>query len=128
MARQLDAARYFSLTTYRKDGRGVDTPVWFAGGDGTYYVFSAGNAGKVKRLRRASRARVAACDVRGRLLAGWIPADAYLLSSREDVAAALADLRRKYGWQMRVADAMAKLSGRFGKRTYIRVETHEQPE
>ena len=79
-------------------------------------------------LTRAWPSSSAACDVRGRLLAGWIPAEAYLLSSPEDTAAALAALRRKYGWQMRVADVMAKLSGRFGKRTYIRVETHEHPE
>ena len=124
MTRTLDTARYFSLTTYRRDGRGVDTPVWFGGSDGTYYVFSAGDAGKVKRLRRSSSARVAPCDVRGRIQGEWAAADAYLLSEAEEILRALASLRRKYGWQMRLADVLSKLTGRFDRRAYIRVETH----
>ncbi len=127
MLRDLDSARYFSLTTYRKDGRGVDTPVWFAGAAGTYYLFSAGDAGKVKRLRRSPRAKVAVCDVRGKVLGTWIPAEAQLLGDAREIALALTALRRKYGMQMRVADMLAKLSGRFGKRAYIKVQTHEQP-
>ena len=126
MAHELDAARYLSLTTYRRNGDGVDTPVWFGGSDGTYYVFSAGDAGKVKRLRLSSGARVAACDVRGALQGEWIPAQAYLLSDADEVARALAALRRKYGWQMWLADVLAKLTGRFDRRAYIRVEIHER--
>jgi PPOX class probable F420-dependent enzyme len=126
MMRTLDAARYLSLTTYRRDGRGVDTPVWFAGADGIYYVFSAGDAGKVKRLRRSSSARVAPCDVRGKLLGDWVAADAHLLADAAEVHRALASLRRKYGWQMRLTDVLARLTGRFDRRAYIRVETHDR--
>ena len=125
---ELDSANYFSLTTYRKDGRSVDTPVWFAGSAGTYYVFSAGDAGKVKRLRRSPQARVAACDVRGRLQGDWIPASAHLLSDPQAVADALQALRRKYGFQMWMADLFSRLSGRFNKRAYIRVDLDEQSE
>ena len=49
----LDQAAYFSLATFRKSGVAVETPVWFAGDKQTYYVFSAGQAGKVKRLRNS---------------------------------------------------------------------------
>ena len=54
----LDRYRYLSLATYRASGAQVATPVWFAEVDGTLYVFTAGDSGKVKRLRRSSRARI----------------------------------------------------------------------
>ena len=114
-------AKYFSLATFRKDGRKVATPVWFATNGDVHYVFSAGDAGKVKRLRNSNRAEVAACDVRGKLLGEWQEASAALFDDPEEVATALALLRKKYGWQMRMADWGARLAGRYGKRGYIRV-------
>ena len=49
----LDAARepYVCLATYRRDGREVRTPVWIAAEGGVFYVFSAPEVGKVKRIR-----------------------------------------------------------------------------
>ncbi len=40
----LDRARYVSLETFRRDGRGVRTPVWAAPRGGKLYVFSEANA------------------------------------------------------------------------------------
>ena len=48
---QLATADYFNLATFRKNGNAVATPVWFAPHGDTFYVFSAGDAGKVKRIR-----------------------------------------------------------------------------
>ena len=123
MASTLDDARYFSLATFRKNGDAVETPVWFAEGAaaGAYFVFSAGAAGKVKRLRRSDAARVAVCDVRGKLLGDWLPARAELVVEQGAVAEALSALRRKYGLQMWLTDWMSRLSGRFNQRTYIKV-------
>ena len=124
MGSSLDDARYFNLATFRKNGSAVETPVWFApskdDAPGVYYVFSAGDAGKVKRLRRDQTARVAACDVRGKLQGDWLQARAELIDGA-DADAALAALRRKYGWQMALADVLARLTGRFHRRAYIRV-------
>jgi hypothetical protein len=121
MGDPLAKAQYVNLGTFRRDGRRVGTPVWAARQDGAYYVFSAGDAGKVKRLRNSSRAEVAACDARGGLLGEWHPARAELIDQPEDVRAALEALRGKYGWKMRLTDALAKLTGRYEKRAYIRV-------
>src|SRR6202035_493524 len=60
-------AKYVNLETFKKDGNGVKTPVWAAPLDGKLVVMSAGDAFKVKRLRRDPHARVAACDVRGKV-------------------------------------------------------------
>ena len=82
---QLADAEYFSLATFRKNGNAVPTPVWFATAGDTYYVFSAPDAGKIKRIRLTSRARVAACDMRGKLLGDWIDAKARLVSDTEEI-------------------------------------------
>ncbi len=90
---KLADAEYFSLATFRKNGNAVPTPVWFAAAGDTYYVFSAPNAGKVKRIRLSSRARVAVCDIRGKLLGDWIEARARLVSDAEEIRTAYVSLR-----------------------------------
>ena len=119
---RLRSAPYVSLETFRRSGAGVATPVWCAADGEALYVFSAGDAGKVKRLRNGDRARLAVCDVRGRLLGAWHEAHAVLVDDPAEIDRALTSLRRKYGWQMGLADLGAKLTGRFAKRAYIRVE------
>jgi len=121
-------ARYFSLATFRRSGAMVATPVWFAEDEEVYYVFSAGDAGKVKRLRLGDTAQVAPCDVRGVVSGDWLTAKATLLADGAEIQHALKVLRRKYGWLMRMTDFFSQLSGRFEKRAYIRVEIHEPSE
>jgi PPOX class probable F420-dependent enzyme len=52
------AEKYVSLATYRRNGVEVKTPVWIARVGERYYVFSAGDAGKVKRIRATPRVRL----------------------------------------------------------------------
>ena len=119
---ELDTARYFNLATFRRDGRAVETPVWFATEGATHYVFSAGNVGKVKRIRNSSRARVAPCDVRGKLEGAWRDAKARLVTDPGEIARAYVVLRRKYGFSMLLLDLMAKIGGRYDKRAMIAVD------
>lgn len=99
----------------------VATPVWAAFEDGTYFIFSAGQAGKVKRLRNSGRARLAKSDLKGKLLGDWQDAEAEVLQDSERIEQALGALRKKYAFQMRLADVGAKLLGKFDKRAYIGV-------
>ena len=117
----LNRARYVSLATFRKSGAEVATAVWCAEDAGDFYVFSAADAGKVKRLRNRDRARLAVCDAKGKILGHWHDASAELIADTADVAHALQTLRAKYGWQMLLTDFFSKLSGRFDKRVYIRL-------
>ena len=117
-----EGARYLSLATFKRDGSEVPTPVWFAEIDGALYVFSERRAAKIKRLRNSSRARVAVCDARGRLRGDWMDASARVVDEPAAIDAAFAALRRKYGWQMRVADLLATLSGRIRNRAVIRIQ------
>jgi hypothetical protein len=120
MVHSLENAQYVSLGSYRKSGELVETPVWCAHADAAFYVFTAPDSGKVKRLRNGSRATLAVCDVRGKLLGERHPATAVLIDDPEEIERALTLLRRKYGWQMWLFDLGSRLTGRIHKRAYIR--------
>ena len=71
--------RYLSITSYRRDGRGVATPVWFVWRDGRLLVETDAASGKVKRIRRNPQVRVAICTASGRLRGEQVPAVAEIL-------------------------------------------------
>jgi uncharacterized protein len=116
------AEKYVSLATYRRNGVEVKTPVWIAELTGRYYVFSAGDAGKVKRIRAAPRVRLAACDVRGNVRSSWLEARAKIISDPALIMEVRKALRVKYGLMMRLTDAMASMTGRIRRRAYIEIE------
>jgi PPOX class probable F420-dependent enzyme len=59
---------YISLTTFKRDGTAVATPVWVVSDDRRRLLVLTGpDTWKVKRLRRDSRVVVAASDYRGRV-------------------------------------------------------------
>ncbi len=66
--RDLGAARYLLLTTYRRDGSAVATPVWVVSDGAALGVWTATGSGKVKRIRNNAAVTVAACTARGRPL------------------------------------------------------------
>ena len=117
----LDRHRYLSLATFRRDGGAVPTPVWFAEVDGLLYVFTAGDAGKVKRLRHSSRARVAPCDIRGHVEGDWQDATARIVTDGRAIQRARGAFRMKYGWRLRLLDLGSRLSGRIHRRAWIEI-------
>ena len=77
------AGRYLSITSYRHDGTGVATPVWFVTEDDQLLVMTAVGSGKVKRIRKNPFVTVFACSARGRPRGRPIAARAELLPSIE---------------------------------------------
>lgn len=116
------AEKYVSLATYRRNGVEVKTPVWIAELAGRYYVFSAGDAGKVKRIRATPRVQLAACDSRGNVRGAWIEGRAAIISDPVLITEVRAALRDKYGLVMRLLDAIATITGRVHRRAYIEIE------
>jgi uncharacterized protein len=114
--------KYVSLATYRRSGVEVKTPVWIAEVARRYYVFSAGDAGKVKRIRATPRVRIAACDVRGNIQSAWLEARARIVLDSALIAQARKALRSKYGLLMRLVDVMATITRRIRRRAYIEIE------
>lgn len=88
--------KYLNLETFRKNGQGVPTPVWFVEMDGVLYVRTGAESGKVKRVRNQSRVRVAPCDRMGKLYGDWMEASAYLVDGPM-VEQVNSLIKRKYG-------------------------------
>lgn len=65
-----ERANYVSLTSYRKDGSAVVTPIWIAPAEGKLYFFSEVAAYKVKRIGRNPEVTLQPCNVRGKLTPG----------------------------------------------------------
>lgn len=87
--------RYINLTTFRRNGRPVGTPVWFVLDDGRILVYTEKQSGKAKRIRASKRATVAPCDVRGRVTGDVMMAYGRELP-RAEHARALRMLESKY--------------------------------
>ncbi len=109
--RALSGRKYISLETYRRTGVGVRTPVWFAEADGTLYVYSLAEAGKVKRVRATSRVRIAPCDLRGNLKGDWLEAEARVVEGDEEKRGH-ALLNQKYWPWKSMGDFFSRLRGR----------------
>jgi len=110
------------LVTFRRTGAEVRTPVWFAAVDGKLYLFTAGESGKVKRLRHSSRARVAPSDMRGWVHGEWQDVAARIVTEPRVIERAHAALRAKYGWRARLGDLFSRLTGRIRRRAWIEIE------
>ncbi|MFL2705594.1 MAG: PPOX class F420-dependent oxidoreductase [Gammaproteobacteria bacterium] len=123
-----DNEKYVNLSTQKKDGSFVNTPVWFAQDKekNDFYIFSAGEAGKVKRIKNFSSARVAICDVRGNLRGEWIPAQAELVNQEETKIKAYKQLHKKYGLTIKVFDFFSKLFGKYEQRQLIKFSIGRQ--
>ena len=93
--------RYISLTTFKRDGTPVSTPVWVVSDDGErLLVWSAAKTWKVRRIRRNANVLLAPANFRGKERGERVPATARVI----DHPGIDALLRRKYGWQKRALD------------------------
>jgi PPOX class probable F420-dependent enzyme len=116
--------KYLNLESFRKNGQGVRTPVWFAGDpvSGTpqsLYVYSEEDSGKAKRIRRNSQVRIAACDVRGKLLSDWIEARAEIVTG-EEAGRGMRLINAKYAPWKKLLD----LFSRFKRRGHVVFAIH----
>jgi uncharacterized protein len=104
----LNSRRYISLTTFKRDGTPVSTPVWVVSDDGErLLVWSAAKTWKVRRIRRNPDALVAPSNFRGKERGDRLEATARLIEHPriEEL------LHQKYGWQKRALDWLNRDSG-----------------
>src|SRR5260370_39700012 len=89
--------QFNALTTVRKTGEAVTTPVWFAISLGTIYVETHADAGKLKLLRHTARVTLAPCTYSGKVTGSVSEGNARILTESEERTAASAALTKKYG-------------------------------
>ena len=96
----LAGEKYINLETYRKNGRGVRTPVWFvesgSGDSSILYVRTSDDTGKYKRIRNNPSVQIAPCDMRGSIKGEWAKGEARIASEEEKLEA-FKMLEKKYG-------------------------------
>lgn len=117
---------YMNLTTYRKSGEAMVTPVWFAQDGATLYVMTAVNAGKIKRIRNNRQVQVGPSDMRGQPLGRTEAAQARILSGA-DAERANKLLDKKYGLKKKMFDIAGALRGGASSRAFIAVEPAGEP-
>ena len=96
----IQGQKYISLTTFRKTGAGVATPVWFGEENDKVYVMTRSDMGKTKRVRNNPKVTVAPCTIRGTVTGAEVAATARILPAEEHTRARQA-INRKY-WMARI--------------------------
>lgn len=120
-SQDLGRETYVNLSTFRKSGKEVWTPVWIASDGDCLVVYTNATSGKVKRIRNGGRVRLAPCDLRGRLRGDWVDGQARMLDDPAELDRALDAVVRKYGWQMKLALLASRLTGRYADRAAIEI-------
>jgi PPOX class probable F420-dependent enzyme len=97
---EIHGQKYICLTTFRKNGAGVSTPVWFGEDADKLYVMTRSDSGKYKRLRNNPQVQIAPCTMRGKVKGSQFPATVRILPP-EEWDHAKQTVHRKY-WLARV--------------------------
>lgn len=102
------------LTTFRRDGTPVPTPVWVVRDVDELLVWTNPQAGKVKRIRANGRAELAPCTRRGKPLGRSVRATGRVLGP-DEIGRVLPALVDKYGLQARLTQLPQQLGALLGR-------------
>ena len=116
---QFGGQSYISVETFKKNGEGVKTPVWFVLHKNAFYLYTEADSWKVRRIRNNPRVRVAVCNIRGAIKGLWLDASASLVEGDERLAADKL-LDRKY-FLKKVFNFLTRINRH--KRAMIKIET-----
>ncbi|GAB4474876.1 MAG: PPOX class F420-dependent oxidoreductase [Anaerolineales bacterium] len=113
---QFSNQKYLNIETYRRNGEGVRTPVWFVEQDGKLYVRTGSKSGKAKRIRNFPQVRIAPCKAQGEVIGEWVKGTARRVDNQK--AKSINPLfSKKYGLQKLFFDVIGRLQ-RFETATY----------
>lgn len=112
--------KYILLTTFKRDGTPVATPVWSVPlDDGSFGFWSSSGSGKAKRLAHTQRVTVQPCDARGKVADDSSPIEATArVVSGDDMAEIRRRVNEKYGFMTKITKVLGKIAG-FVKRKPI---------
>ena len=118
--------KYLNLETFKKNGQGVKTPVWFAGdpsarldsGEARLFVYTIGVSGKIKRIRNNPKVRIAPCDMRGNVTGEWVAAEAEIVAG-DEASRGMGLLNRKYAPLKQLLDFLALFRAVFTRQERI---------
>jgi uncharacterized protein len=111
-------SRFVSLTTFRRSGAAVSTPVWVGRDGGSLVVLTPVGSRKVQRLRHDPRVELRPCGRFGRVADGVEPVggQAELRQATADVDRARATIQRTYPIESRLVLGIERLVERLRRR------------
>jgi uncharacterized protein len=103
-----EGQKYLCLETYKKNGYGVKTPVWFVISDGVIYIATAQSSGKVKRLGHNKSVKIAPSNYKGGPKGDWVDGKAFF-GNESELNLTMSLRNKKYG-------LLSKIIGKFVSR------------
>jgi PPOX class probable F420-dependent enzyme len=107
------SGRYLSVTTFKRDGTGVATPVWFVADGDRLVAFTDLHSAKVRRIRHNPRVLIASCRVDGRLRMDPVPARAEVLTAEAQLERVQNLLLARYKISYRIVMLFYRLGRRL---------------
>ena len=104
--------RYLSVTSFKRDGTGVATPVWFVSDGRRLFALTDLHSAKVRRIRRDPRVLIAPCRANGKLRSEPVPARVEVLTATADLERVQKLLMERY----KIAYRLVMLIYRLGRR------------
>ena len=117
----LSDEKYMSLTTYKKDGTAVSSPVWVGDlGDGKVGFWTASVSGKAKRLKNNPHVVVQPCNSRGKVREGTTPIDATadLVAGGPVFDQVKAKIKEKYGFMTKITRFLGVLAHKIKRKPF----------
>jgi PPOX class probable F420-dependent enzyme len=105
--------RYLSVTSFKRDGTAIATPVWSVSDGRRLFAFTDLHSAKVRRIRHDPHVVVASCWVNGRLRRDPIPATAQVLTANADLERVRQLLLARYKISYRVVMLFYRLGRRL---------------
>jgi len=105
--------RYLSVTSFKRDGTGVSTPVWFVSDGSRLLALTDLHSAKVRRVRRDPRVLVASCRADGNLRGEPVPARVEVLTETPDLERVQKLLLERYRLTYRVVMLVYRLGRRL---------------
>jgi uncharacterized protein len=124
VAAQLGAEKFVSLTTFKRDGEGVSTPMWIAHEGSKLLAWTHADSWKVKRVRRDPRVTLVPCNRFGKVSPGGtqVAGQAEVDSDPTRVARVEDMIRRKYGFGFRAVTFLEWIAERGRRKQRVVVE------
>lgn len=108
---QFTESKYINIETYKKNGMGVRTPVWFIIHQGLIYFRTDKKSGKVKRLKNNPHVKIAPCDIRGNIKKEWLDGKAHFANSEES-SIVYSMIGKKYGVKAKLVRIVNRIRGK----------------
>ena len=119
--KQFEKQQYLNIETFRKNGQGVKTPVWFVQDEETLQIWTQAGSGKAKRIRNNGTVRVAPSTASGEPTGEWLDARAQTNESPEAIKQVEIFMKKNYGVMFYIFGLLGRMRG-GAKYTAIKIQ------